>query len=399
HDGDAVTFCAPWVLPDSLDHDVYVVVDPNQIIRECDETDNTAMKTFIYEDVCGHCDLARSWGYWKHQCQGNGYTEVTPEELAEYKTEILALSSVFDECHTTYGCQLLLADPPNDDMRRKAAQQLYTLWLNIISRKISLNCEIYYPDLTMAMTVGEAVDDIEAVLCDPSASKDELERVKDLGDMLNNSGTDEVEVAFTATDIFAFAGESYTIDGEVVNLSSSSKDIRITAGGEWNVSAYPKLLENVQPGVPAPVQLWIDVPADAAVEAFKDLVTLTAAIVGDPYKYNFEVARISVKASRTTDVDETPKADVTLSQNFPNPFNPVTMITVGLPKEMSVTLTIYNLEGKRIRTLVEGKLPVGTNIIRWDGTDWKGRSVSSGIYLCRLKAGERVLTRKMVLLR
>lgn len=88
-----------------------------------------------------------------------------------------------------------------------------------------------------------------------------------------------------------------------------------------------------------------------------------------------------------------------LEQNYPNPFNPNTVIRYQLPSSSQVELTIYNAVGQRIKTLVSEKQAVGSYQIEWDGTDEKGTSVASGVYLYRLQAGEFVQSKKMTLTR
>ena len=83
-----------------------------------------------------------------------------------------------------------------------------------------------------------------------------------------------------------------------------------------------------------------------------------------------------------------------LEQNYPNPFNPVTTIGYALPKSGEVTLIVYNLRGKEIASLVDGKQPAGNHEVTWDASN-----VASGIYFYQLQAGDFVQTRKMVLLK
>ncbi len=92
-------------------------------------------------------------------------------------------------------------------------------------------------------------------------------------------------------------------------------------------------------------------------------------------------------------------SSITLEQNYPNPFNPTTTISYDLPKRSQVTLGIYDLLGKQIKTLVNQSQDVGNKIAVWDGTDNLGRQVSAGVYLYQIQAGEFIQTRKMLLLK
>jgi hypothetical protein len=91
--------------------------------------------------------------------------------------------------------------------------------------------------------------------------------------------------------------------------------------------------------------------------------------------------------------------DYFLSQNFPNPFNPITTIQFGLRDSGPVELSIHNLSGQRIATLVNGYLDSGNYQVIWDSKDQKGKEVSSGIYIYQLKAGDRRLVKKMMLIK
>jgi parallel beta-helix repeat protein len=88
-----------------------------------------------------------------------------------------------------------------------------------------------------------------------------------------------------------------------------------------------------------------------------------------------------------------------LSQNYPNPFNPQTIIEYTLPKSCWVKLTIHNILGQTVRTLIDRYETKGTNRVLWDGKDKVGNAVASGIYFCRLQAGDFSETKKMLLLR
>jgi choice-of-anchor B domain-containing protein len=91
--------------------------------------------------------------------------------------------------------------------------------------------------------------------------------------------------------------------------------------------------------------------------------------------------------------------EYSLLQNFPNPFNPETMVTFTLPEETSVNISVYTLLGQRVRTLVEGTLTAGTHRVKWDGMNVSGSSAAGGVYLYRIEAGQFIKTMKMTLLR
>ena len=91
--------------------------------------------------------------------------------------------------------------------------------------------------------------------------------------------------------------------------------------------------------------------------------------------------------------------EFSLAQNYPNPFNPATTIRFDLPRSEEIGLAVYNLTGQKVATLVHGLREAGAYTLRWDGRDDDGRELASGVYLYRLEAGERVETRKLLLLR
>jgi M6 family metalloprotease-like protein len=83
-------------------------------------------------------------------------------------------------------------------------------------------------------------------------------------------------------------------------------------------------------------------------------------------------------------------ANSALAQNYPNPFNPETTIRFHLSERQKVRLLIFDLNGKRVRTLVEGELPAGAQTMLWDGRDQQGQTVASGVYFYELTAGNKI---------
>ena len=88
-----------------------------------------------------------------------------------------------------------------------------------------------------------------------------------------------------------------------------------------------------------------------------------------------------------------------LSQNYPNPFNPSTKISFDLIEGGKSTLIVYNLLGKKINTLMNSSLNPGHHSIEWNGLDYNGQSVASGVYFYELRSGDFVAKKKMLLLR
>ncbi len=89
----------------------------------------------------------------------------------------------------------------------------------------------------------------------------------------------------------------------------------------------------------------------------------------------------------------------TVAPNFPNPFNPSTRIQYSISNKEHVRLEVFDVTGKRMATLVDDVLPAGSYNAEWSGHNTKEELVSSGVYLCRLSAGNRSQTIKMVLIR
>lgn len=90
-----------------------------------------------------------------------------------------------------------------------------------------------------------------------------------------------------------------------------------------------------------------------------------------------------------------------LITNYPNPFNPTTTISFNLNTETSenTEIVIYNLKGQKVKQMVNEVLPAGSHSVVWNGTDDAGKTVSSGVYFYKMKAGSYTSTRKMILIK
>jgi len=88
-----------------------------------------------------------------------------------------------------------------------------------------------------------------------------------------------------------------------------------------------------------------------------------------------------------------------LHDNFPNPFNPSTVINYDLAVDGYVDLSIYNVIGKKVKTIVNQNETAGRKVTAWYGTDDAGNSLGAGMYFYRLTAGGKVFTKKMILMK
>ena len=88
-----------------------------------------------------------------------------------------------------------------------------------------------------------------------------------------------------------------------------------------------------------------------------------------------------------------------LKQNYPNPFNPSTQIQYALPSESMVVISIYDITGRKVRTLVNEVQSAGHRSVMWNATNEIGRPVSAGMYIYTIQAGDFIQNRKMVLMK
>lgn len=119
----------------------------------------------------------------------------------------------------------------------------------------------------------------------------------------------------------------------------------------------------------------------------------------DPTGWLFSLNYIDVEASSYTGVDDLPPVSFGLAGNYPNPFNPSTTIEFAVPSGGPVMLSIFDARGRRVRVLADEPMPAGRHAVAWDGRDGAGRRVSSGVYYCRLEAGGRSDTMRMMLVK
>jgi hypothetical protein len=112
---------------------------------------------------------------------------------------------------------------------------------------------------------------------------------------------------------------------------------------------------------------------------------------------NVEVSR-DVTVVGLEDILGIPKT-YAVSQNYPNPFNPNTTIRYQLPMHSQVKLSVYNVLGQRVRTLLDNQVEAGYHVVEWDGMNDAGNQIASGVYIYRFEAGDYRRTLKMIMMK
>ncbi len=156
-------------------------------------------------------------------------------------------------------------------------------------------------------------------------------------------------------------------------------------------------------------QVDLDLPQWQEVEIPFDLLqrqkpTLAAIVFSGDLAGTFYIddMRLVIEAGPSTEVfeeRETTPQTMTLSQNWPNPFNSETQIRFTLRQSTEMDLSIFNLAGQQVATLYRGRRAAGIHTLRWDSRDDLGNALASGMYIYRLQVGEQKQTHKLLLLR
>ena len=145
-----------------------------------------------------------------------------------------------------------------------------------------------------------------------------------------------------------------------------------------------------------------DDPTTDDDEGLKAGETFYLEIDGTPttetWSWNPNNNRIELGELRSSDEISVPN-EFRLYDNYPNPFNPTTTIKLALPEDDRVTLSVFNILGRKIAELFDGPLPAGIHTFVWDGNDQNGREMSSGIYFYRVITTKHNESRKMLLLK
>jgi hypothetical protein len=200
----------------------------------------------------------------------------------------------------------------------------------------------------------------------------------------------------TSVDTVPNPGDAIRLNFHLTNLSptATARDISIKlmiAETLASVSKTPVEFGDIGPGITATGlnQRYIGLSDNFAYP--QDLLPIVLEISSADYVFWYD--SLSLVVGITGSPLNVPFV-YSLNQNYPNPFNPVTVISYQLPVSSEVELSIYNLLGQKVATLVSGKQTLGTYNVNWDAGGF-----ASGVYLYRLQAGDYVQTKKLILLR
>ena len=98
-------------------------------------------------------------------------------------------------------------------------------------------------------------------------------------------------------------------------------------------------------------------------------------------------------------IDDELPSEFKLNQNYPNPFNPITKISYELASDGFVRISIFDMKGREVKTLIENVQLSGKQSVIWNATDNNGQPVSAGLYLYKIQNKGKTKTRKMVLIK
>jgi hypothetical protein len=207
-----------------------------------------------------------------------------------------------------------------------------------------------------------------------------------------------VTIRILQTGIQILLPDSFDCRGvqvELENVQAASTDV---CEYSWGSSCTRKNLlkmlilneegKELPSGAIAELPMTIDHPSLVIIRSLK--------VVGNQGQLLPSESEISFKPD--TQPQELP-VDFVLGQNYPNPFNPSTRIDISIPHASHVCLTIFNMLGQKVTTLVDQDMTAGKHMVDWRGVDSYGREISTGTYIYRITAGNFVQTKKMMFMK
>ena len=193
------------------------------------------------------------------------------------------------------------------------------------------------------------------------------------------------------------------------NLFNYSKDIRSEENfnGIWNLRINggtknrPILLNGILDGI-IPEELIIALVDIQTREVLYDFIINGLEINKEsatPYDIKLVAGDQEYVIMTVQEILNNIPIEFSLGQNYPNPFNPITKINYTLPKHAKVNVSIYNVLGQKVITLLDKKQEYGYHTLTWNGTNSFGKQMATGVYFAKMSAGKFTQTKKMLLLK
>ena len=247
----------------------------------------------------------------------------------------------------------------------------------------------------VTLTEGETVSGLNLLLTPVEVTEVCIDPAAPILDNQTTTSAMVWEIDADVTDVAVYVNISHTYIGDlrVVLRAPSGREVvlhnRTGSSADDIIGWYPGQLApsgNLQDMIGEPIAgTWSLVVSD---HASYDQGTL-----------NGWCLRLTHGIDVITAVEREIPVVLALEGNYPNPFNPMTVIRFAVPAPQQIDLAVYDVRGQKVRTLVRDVMPAGHHSVAWQGHDDAGRQVASGVYFYRLTAGGESLVRKMLLLK
>ena len=236
--------------------------------------------------------------------------------------------------------------------------------------------------------------------------------------------TDENELSDTSDFILTVAPVNDSPEPFTLIYPTITDTFQVSTNTDETILFYWHPSEDVDNAVIYKLTVTLDYFGDVYIMEYEDITDSTAAISGyelavlmtilnlprwtldysieasdEEYTIESEASGFVLENTSLSLYDDVIPLPFKLHQNHPNPFNPVTTLRYDLPEDAMVNITIYDMMGRQVSTLVSSLQTAGYKSVQWDATNDKGSPVSAGLYLYTIEAGQFRQTKKMVLLK
>ncbi len=213
---------------------------------------------------------------------------------------------------------------------------------------------------------------------------------------ITDGGTETWHIQWNQLDMTIENGASYNMKFDARADSDRTLDAEVGMQGDPYTTFLDDTVNLTQQMQSFSLNFTMDSPTHTQSRLNFNLGTSSH----DVYIDNVELYMTSLPTGISKEkINEYIPKEFCLMLNYPNPFNPTTIIRFEMPVAGNIRFEIYNMMGQHVRTLVNGFNNAGVHQINWDGLNENREMVTSGVYLCRMHAKDAVLSQKMILLR